>query len=712
MPFPNMKAYSFQLVIALTAAVVMSLLYYAFGPLRREHVTYNPRINEVADRDVIAPFTFPILKSDDQLRRERDQAAAQVETVWQISANRNTGIFKNLDAFFGELVKLYADNKDDRAIHDYFRQRKGFSLSRESISYLRDFDHLSRLQQRLSDEVGKVIQAGVYDEALAPGENLQLLRDGEVTTVPSGDFYTETRAKQTIDRRLSYGLPGSIVDEILGPITLVNVEPDTELMDRLQQEARNTVDPTMGTVEANEKIIEKNKRVTPLQYRKLQSMHAAEQQVGDDSAASRRIVASTLGVFLFLLVILGIMLVLMNYYFERQFNTIPRSILLVAALVFTMVAAALVHDLFCLQEIFVPVLFAPLFIAAVFGVPAGIVFNFFNFVAAAMFLNWNFLPPLQMTLAGMLALLLLRRLGDRIVPVQMLLSSLGAFLLVMFTVNLIQQEQIAIYISRFFWGGLSIIISVVLMASLAPFVKRKLKMATRQILLDLLDFNNALLKKLAETAPGTYSHSLMVGNLAESAADAIGANPLLARVGGYYHDIGKVESPEIFTENNPDSSKIHDGLKAEESSLRIRDHVSRGISLARRNHLPQAVIDILAQHHGTSQIRFFLDKAQKEGQPFDPGKFHYFGPRPQTKEAALVMIADIVESTIKSQKQTDEDAIRKVIDETVLRLIREGQLADAPITLKELETVKSYMLPILKGVYSKRIEYPDTETEE
>ncbi|MCD4828072.1 MAG: HDIG domain-containing protein [Candidatus Cloacimonetes bacterium] len=704
-----MKPNVYQTIIVITAAAVMALLYFVVSPLRHEYVTYAPKINQVADRDIIAPFSFPIFKDEAQLSQERVLAASQVETVWYISPNRNNSIFKNLDAFFSELLKLYGNEQDDVNIRDFFRKHKGFSLSRESISFLRDFDNLNRLQARLSEEVRRLVEEGVYDDALIDGEQLQLMRDGEIVDVPLHELNTESGAKRIIARRLSYGAPGTIVEDILGPITLVNIEPENEVTEMLRQDARDRVEPTLGTVESNEKIIEKNTRVTPMQFRRLQSMHIAERQLGFSTFTDRQILFSTLGVFLFLLIVLGMLMILMNFYFAPQFRSVVRSVLLVLPIVFTALATVLVHDVFSLHVLLIPVLFAPLFVAMIFELRVGIVFNFFNFVVAALFLNWDFLSPLQMTLAILIALLLLLRMGDRGAPVQMLLVVLFPFLASLAAVNLIKLESFPIYANGMFWGGLSILISVVLVATLTPFVKRRLKMATRQILLDLLDFNSPLLKRLAASAPGTYSHSLLVGNLAESAAGAIGANPLLARVGGYYHDIGKIEGSEIFTENNPDSSNIHDELTPEESALRIRDHVSRGLSYARRHRLPQAVIDIIAQHHGNSQIRFFLDKAQKEGKPFDIGKFQYFGPRPQTKEAALVMIADIVESTIKSLKQPDEEAIRKTLNETVLRLIREGQIVEVPITLRELETMKSYMLPILKGVYNQRIEYPEPE---
>jgi putative nucleotidyltransferase with HDIG domain len=239
-----------------------------------------------------------------------------------------------------------------------------------------------------------------------------------------------------------------------------------------------------------------------------------------------------------------------------------------------------------------------------------------------------------------------------------------------------------------------------------PLVERALGLVTRQMLLNLLDFNNPLLKRLAGEAPGTYSHSLVVGNLAESAAESIGANSLLARVASYYHDIGKLEAPMFYTENNPNSSELHNELSSVESAGKIREHVSLGMAQLKKSRIPAPVIDILRQHHGTRAVAYFLDKARKSGEPVDESKYRYPGPKPQSRESALVMIADIVESRVKSLMEPTEQAMRRIIDDTVQTLIIEGQLDEAPITLRELETAKTALLPVLKGIHNRRIEYP------
>jgi len=252
-------------------------------------------------------------------------------------------------------------------------------------------------------------------------------------------------------------------------------------------------------------------------------------------------------------------------------------------------------------------------------------------------------------------------------------------------------------------GGVMIIV---------PYYERKWNRATKQTLLELLDFNHPLLKKLATEAVGTYHHSLIVGNLTERAAEAIGANPLLARVGSYYHDIGKVVNTQIFTENNEDSPEIHDNLDPQESARLIRNHLAEGIELAQKYKIPQPVIDIIRQHHGNSLIRFFYDKAQKSGNPVPQDEYRYPGPLPQSKEAVLVMLADIVESTTKAKTIENEEDIAQIIDAAINRLIKENQLDEAPITLKDLMIVKESFIPVLESIYRKRLDYPEPQKDE
>ena len=239
-------------------------------------------------------------------------------------------------------------------------------------------------------------------------------------------------------------------------------------------------------------------------------------------------------------------------------------------------------------------------------------------------------------------------------------------------------------------------------------------MTTNITLLELSDPNHPLLRRLALHTPGTFHHSLMVGNLSEAGADAIGANPLLTRVSCYYHDIGKLLKPEYFVENQRHGINPHDKLKPNMSALILKSHVKEGIRLAKEYKLPQEVIDIIPQHHGTSIIAFFYHKAKEE----DPKTtltdrdFRYEGPKPQTKEAGIIMLADSVEAVSRVLKEPTPASLRGMVRNITMKRFQEGELDECELTLKDLNKMNEAFLHILAGVFHTRIEYPSAKKEE
>ncbi len=229
-------------------------------------------------------------------------------------------------------------------------------------------------------------------------------------------------------------------------------------------------------------------------------------------------------------------------------------------------------------------------------------------------------------------------------------------------------------------------------------------------LLELTDFNQPLLKRLIMEAPGTYHHSLIVSNLAESAADAIGANGLLARVGGYYHDVGKIVKPEYFTENQMHGGNKHDHIEPSMSRLVIMNHVKEGIELAQKYKLNPKIIDFIPQHHGTSLMHFFYQRALEEAS--DPSSvreehFRYPGPKPQTREAAILLLADSSEGATRALEETNpqniEETVRKVINNKFI----DGQLDECNLTLKEIERIALTFVRVLSAMYHTRVKYPE-----
>ena len=233
---------------------------------------------------------------------------------------------------------------------------------------------------------------------------------------------------------------------------------------------------------------------------------------------------------------------------------------------------------------------------------------------------------------------------------------------------------------------------------------------TDQTLLEWGDPNRPLLRRLSMEAPGTYAHTIQVVNLAEAAATAIDANGLLCRVGLYYHDVGKILKPHYFVENQPEGRNPHDRLKPDTSAAIILEHITEGYKLAKDEGVPDFLADFILEHHGTQRIGFFYEAAVEEygAANVDPSDYQYPGPKPQSRETAIAMLADTVESATRALKDPTSERIRGLIDSVVDAKIAGGQLDEAPLTLREISTIKKAFAKVLSGVYHQRIDYPQT----
>ncbi|MDD4910064.1 MAG: HDIG domain-containing protein [Candidatus Omnitrophica bacterium] len=264
--------------------------------------------------------------------------------------------------------------------------------------------------------------------------------------------------------------------------------------------------------------------------------------------------------------------------------------------------------------------------------------------------------------------------------------------------------------ARYNYLVLNGLFSSIFVVGALPIFEYLFKVVTNISLLELTDFNHPLLKRMVLEAPGTYHHSLIVGNLSEAAAEAIGANPLLARVGAYYHDIGKIEKAEYFSENQlPDASK-HESLAPSMSKMIIMNHVKEGVDLARRYKLNQAIVDFIPQHHGTSLVYYFYKKAMEGiegGEAVEEEVFRYPGPKPQTKEAAIVLLADSVEAATRALSEPTPTKIKEIVRKIINNKFIDGQLDECDLTLRDMEKIADVSTHILGGIYHARVAYPE-----
>ncbi len=278
-------------------------------------------------------------------------------------------------------------------------------------------------------------------------------------------------------------------------------------------------------------------------------------------------------------------------------------------------------------------------------------------------------------------------------------------------IGFIKSNEVVEVLTYGFYGAINGLICSTLTLGTLPLWESFFRIVTPLKLVELFNPNQPLLKKLLIEAPGTYHHSIIVGNLSESAADAVGGNSLLARVGAFYHDIGKIKRPYFFKENQLTSENPHEKLTPSLSSLIITGHIKDGMELAKKYKLPTEVRDFIEQHHGDTLVAYFYHKAKtgENGENIDEQSFRYGGPKPKTKETAIVMLADSVEAAVRSISGPSKEKIENLIYKIVEEKLADGQLDESNLTLKDLDTIKKTFVKVMLGIFHERIEYPETD---
>ncbi len=306
-------------------------------------------------------------------------------------------------------------------------------------------------------------------------------------------------------------------------------------------------------------------------------------------------------------------------------------------------------------------------------------------------------------------------LAPLVLPYMLLSVTLGVLpgIIVGITTTLISvmmmtSMSMRVSLNKGLWAMAGTVISALLCLSLQPAYETLFNLPTPMRLLDLTNPNHPLMRRLLMEAPGTYHHSIIIANLAETAAEAIGANPLLARAGAYFHDIGKLKRPSYFKENQIGTSNVHDTTDPHVSAAIIISHVREGIAMAKQNRLPYEIQQIIAEHHGDSLVQYFYHKAVKEanGKPVDEADFRYPGVPPQTMEGAVIMVCDTVEAAIRTLSNPTTDEIVSFIDELIQKKVQSGMMVNAPLTLQQLNQIRDSCASVIYGVFHERIEYP------
>jgi len=488
-----------------------------------------------------------------------------------------------------------------------------------------------------------------------------------------------------------------------------NLVYSDELTKELFEQARNNVSKYTGIINENERIIAKHDRITKEAKLKIESYKEAKGEM----ISTEGIILQNIGKFIHIALLVALLVTYIYLFRKKIFYDNQKLIIISILLTFISFITFLVNQLPVQAPvqflIFIPA--ASMLLTIIFDSRVG----FYSTVIIALILGalrGNDYTFMAMNLiAGGISVYSVRDIKNRSQIFRSFLFILLGYFLSILAFGLERFSPYDSMLIEFAFATSNALISPVLTYGLLIFFERLFKITTDLTLLELSNFDRPLLRDLARKAPGTFNHSMTMGTIAEAAAERIGANPLMARVGAYYHDIGKTISPQNFVENQLNEQNVHENLKPEESVDLILNHVNAGIELAHENDIPQEIVDFIPMHHGTSAMTFFYEKAKKlyGDEKVNVNDFRYPGPKPNSKETAIVMLADGCESAVRSVREPDPVKVENVIGNIFRERTQDGQLEESPITLKDISKMKEEFLKILLGQHHKRIKYPKQE---
>ena len=493
----------------------------------------------------------------------------------------------------------------------------------------------------------------------------------------------------------------ALAGDLAAGLVEANIVIDEELTQVAQDQARAEVPPVQVEIRAGETIVREGDPITIADIEALEELGLTRPRVQAGTVVGNGLIAA----------IIAALLVSYLWRFEPEVWHRNRSVLLFfLSLVVTAVAIRIAADR-TLWAFAVPTSATVLLIGILLRNSAGVAMAGGLAVLAGV-MNREALEPAVYVLAGGLVSLLTITLAERLNAFVRVFAALFAVNVAVLTAfSLLAQRDLPAIVQLGAVSFVNAVLSVILAIGSFAMLGNVFGIMTVFQLLELANPSNRLLRRLLLETPGTYHHSVMVGNLAERAAETIGADPLLARVAAYYHDIGKMKNPLAFIENQAGAHNIHDDLNAETSARIIAGHIRDGIDLGYEHRLPVQVIGYIPQHHGTSVMTYFHTKALREvgGRTdlVDERIYRYPGPKPQSREAAIIMLADGVEASVRSLDEKDQESIRAMVDRIVDARVEDGQLDDAELTLKNITQIKEAFVGQLLGMYHSRIKYPE-----
>ncbi|MGA8264714.1 MAG: HDIG domain-containing metalloprotein [Ignavibacteriaceae bacterium] len=670
--------------------------------------------------DLIAPFSFPI-KKDPKIYQ--DEVKSAVSSVFPVFVKNQNAVIQSLDSLKGYdayLQKIIRENYANDSSGDQnptFLSDESFNTIKRLIRREHSFSGEYQITpKRFFTAVEQAINDLYKKNIIRIPDNITrkdsiAVRTANFDNVDSiGKYLTIQQAENEINRLIEkYNFPADIsgtAEEYASHFIFPDLVYNPTFTQEEIVQARSNVSKYSGIVNENERIIAKHERITKETKLKIESYKAAKGETLGAGSDLLQMIGKGLHIA-FLLSLLTIYLFL----FRKKIFYDNRKIFLFALnFVFLSFITFLINQISVNAPIqffiFIPV--SAMLLTIIFDSRVG----FYSTVILCLVtgaLRGNDYSFMAMNLfASALSVYTVRDIKNRS---QIFRSFLFILLGYVVSISAFGLERFApaetIFI-EFAFAGTNALISPVLTYGMLIFFEKIFKITTDLTLLELSNFDRPLLKDLARKAPGTFNHSMTMGTLAEAAAEIVGANPLLARVGAYYHDIGKTIYPQNFVENQLDSQNVHENLSPEESVSIIAKHVVEGINLAKDSDIPQEIIDFIPMHHGTMVMSFFYEKAKKlyGEEKVNIEDYKYPGPKPNSKETAIIMLADGCESAVRSIDEPDPTKVENLISKIIKTRVDDGQLDDSPITFSDISKIKEAFIGILLGQHHRRIRYP------
>ena len=652
---------------------LLLLIFNLFYPYKGK--TRILREGDISLKAIIAPSTFKILKYKKELEDEREEAAQQMPPVLQIIEERKAeSMLPKLDS----IIAFHADSS-------------GYKWA-----ILRKKRDISKIFLDIYDK-GVILNK----ENLPPSNNSKLLIEGNDTTylVKRSLVLSQKEARESFVKRVDdlfsyFSIEEPFVDALEKMIS-PNLLIDFAGTDKMKEEARKSVSDSLGIVREGEKIVGAHEVVTSREYRKLYSLRKEQ-----DERYSYSLLTNIAKNQLYFFLVCLFALIFIRFRVKKVYENSKYLYLF-------LINIAMIFVLYkFLPKYLIPLASFVMFFTLAVNLDFGILIAVTTVLILSLYEHFNLMSLIPVFTGSLAGGILSGNFKNReeLYRTGMFVAAITAFLI--FAVELFNRSSIGNISIGFSYGLVNGFLSILILFGLLYIFERIFHIATNFTWMEYSDLNNPLIKRMSKEAPGSYQHSLMVSTLAESATEAIGANSLLAKIGGLFHDIGKLRRPSFFGENFKDNNNPHDALPPKLSAIIIKSHINDAIQIAKQNRLPEEIIDIIKQHQGTSLIRPFYEKARRMLDEVDEDFFKYNAEVPVSKEASVLMLADMVEATVRSLDNPTPEEIRETIDERIKTAYDNGQLSKSQLSLQDLEIIAQDFAQSLEGLHHHRPKYP------